>query len=73
MKNKSSLFSALVLFLIILVGCSENTDTSENKVTNDSKASNEVANYDDDVEVNYSKQTLAKVKGSDFLINNDFF
>jgi len=32
---------------------------------------NVIADFTDEVDINYSKQTLAKVKGSDFIINND--
>ena len=32
---------------------------------------NIIADFTDDVDVNYSKQTLAMVKGSDFIINKD--
>jgi NADP-dependent aldehyde dehydrogenase len=47
-----------------------NYNKNKQELISDKKV-NVIANFDEDVEVNYSKQTLAKVKGSDFIINND--
>ena len=47
-----------------------NYNNNKMKLISD-KQVNVIADFTDDVDVNYSKQTLAMVKGSDFIINKD--
>ena len=47
-----------------------NYNINKLKLTSERKV-NIIADFTDEVDINYSKQTLAKVKGSDFIINND--